>query len=73
MFVRVLVINVVWLALVAAAPVAPDLAEAFGARESVEQISLSPDGSKIAYIAPRPGQGAALYTVNLADGARDGG
>lgn len=67
MFVSVLVSNVAWLALVAVAP-APDLAEAFGARESVEQISLSPDGSKIAYIAPRPGQGAALYTVNLADG-----
>ncbi|HVM37513.1 MAG TPA: S9 family peptidase [Sphingomicrobium sp.] len=45
-----------------------DLAAAFGARESVENISLSPDGTKVAYIAPRAGQGSALYTVNLADG-----
>lgn len=68
MLVRMLVICLAWLSVAATASVPSDLAEAFGARESVEQISLSPDGSKIAYIAPRPGQGAALYTVNLADG-----
>ncbi|MBA2466232.1 MAG: S9 family peptidase [Sphingomonas sp.] len=45
-----------------------DLAAAFGARESVEDISLSPDGTKVAYIAPRGGQGSALYTVDLAGG-----
>lgn len=64
--VRVIAIGVAWLALTAAAPT--DLADAFGARESVEQISLSPDGSKVAYIAPRAGQGAALFTVDLATG-----
>lgn len=42
-----------------------DAALAFGARTSVEQISLSPDGTKVAYIAPRAGQGSALYTVTL--------
>lgn len=56
-------------ALMGMAPGARDPAEAFGVRESVEQISLSPDGSHIAYIAPRAGQGAALYTVDLAGGA----
>ena len=38
------------------------------ARESVEDISLSPDGRRIAYLAPQQGQGSALYTVDLASG-----
>ena len=42
-----------------------DPAAAFGLRESVEQISMSPDGTKLAYITPRDGQGSALYTVTL--------
>lgn len=48
------------------APFDPE--EAFGARESVESIALSPDGSKIAYLAPARGQGGSLYTVDLASG-----
>lgn len=51
-----------------AAGVDEDVAAAFGARESVESISLSPDGSKLAYVAPVVGQGSALYTVDLATG-----
>lgn len=43
-------------------------AERFGARESVADISLSPDGNSVAYVAPRSGQGNALYTVALATG-----
>lgn len=43
-------------------------AAAFGVRESVESISLSPDGSTIVYVAPRVGQGSAAYTVDLATG-----
>ena len=35
-------------------------AEAFGKREGVEDISLSPDGTKIAYIEPSAGQGNRL-------------
>lgn len=61
----------VYAAAVAAQPaagVARDPAAAFGARESVESISLSPDGSKLAYVAPIAGQGSALYTVDLASG-----
>ncbi len=44
-------------------------AEAFGHREGIEDISLSPDGSKIAYIEPAAGQGNRLFTVDLANGA----
>ncbi len=40
-------------------------AEAFGKREGVEDISLSPDGTKIAYIEPALGQGNRLFTVDL--------
>ena len=45
-----------------------DAATAFGARESVEDISLSPDGTRLAYVAPGPGQSGAVYTVSLETG-----
>lgn len=45
------------------AQAASDLAAAFGARESVRDISLSPDGNEVAFIAPLEGQGAGLYVV----------
>ncbi len=45
-----------------------DPAAAFGARESVQAISLSPDGRRIAYVAPHDGQASRLYTVDLATG-----
>ncbi len=44
----------------------PDAAARFGARELIISIALSPDGTQIAYAAPRAGQGAAVYTVDLA-------
>ena len=43
-------------------------AAAFGARESIESIRLSPNGQRIAYVAPAAGQGSRLYTVDLASG-----
>jgi len=43
-------------------------AVAFGARASVEDISLSPDGTKIAYLAPRAGQGASVYVATIGGG-----
>lgn len=46
-------------------PVAADPAAIFGARQGVEQASLSPDGSKLAYLAPAQGQGASLFIVPL--------
>jgi acetyl esterase/lipase len=60
---------------VASAPAAPaaattalEPAVAFGARPGVEQISMSPSGNKIAFIAPGPGQSTILYTVDAAGG-----
>lgn len=55
-------------AILAASPAAGqsfDAARAFGARESVEQASLSPDGTKLAYLEPTTGQGSAVYVVKL--------
>jgi dipeptidyl aminopeptidase/acylaminoacyl peptidase len=43
-------------------------AEAFGKREGIEDISLSPDGMKVAYIEPAAGQGNRLFTVDLTSG-----
>ena len=51
-----------------AAPGAEELAKAFGAREAVQQISLSPDGSRIAMIVPAKGRGAALVVSDSKDG-----
>lgn len=42
-----------------------DAAAAFGAREAVEMASLSPAGTRIAYLAPIRGQGSALYIAEL--------
>src|SRR6476661_1736381 len=47
---------------------AADLAAMFGTRDSVQQISLSPDGSKIAYVAPVGDRGTAIYVADLAGG-----
>ena len=46
-----------------------DAAAAFGARPSISDMSLSPDGQSVAYITPTDGQGAALYTLSLTKGA----
>jgi dipeptidyl aminopeptidase/acylaminoacyl peptidase len=40
-------------------------AAVFGAREALLDISLSPDGTKLAYIAPQGSGGEALYVVDL--------
>jgi len=46
----------------AGTPAAFDAARAFGARPSVMGLSLSPDGTRVAYIAPAKSNGAALVT-----------
>jgi dipeptidyl aminopeptidase/acylaminoacyl peptidase len=56
------------LLLVGAGPPA-DPPAAFGVRERVLDISMSPGGSKIAFITPGPGQSTVLYTVNAAGGS----
>lgn len=55
------------LALVPAAAFAAPSPEAiaFGARESVEQASLSPDGKHVAVVAPAGPRGSYVYVVNL--------
>jgi dipeptidyl aminopeptidase/acylaminoacyl peptidase len=40
-------------------------AAAFGARQQVESVSISPDGKMIAMIEPTTGRGAALLVANL--------
>ena len=45
-----------------------DAATLFGAREGVQDASLSPGGTKVAFIAPTKGQGNALYIVDAAGG-----
>lgn len=63
-----------FLALLGATPAAyaeqSSPAAAFGAREGIEHVSLSPDGEKVAYIVPDKGQGSRLYTVDLAAGGQ---
>jgi len=47
-----------------------DAAAAFGARPSVSNLSLSPDGKNVAYISAAEGQGSVLFTLSLEKGAR---
>jgi dipeptidyl aminopeptidase/acylaminoacyl peptidase len=47
-----------------------DAALAFGARQSVADLSLSPDGMTVAYVAPSQGLGSALYTLRLDNNAK---
>src|SRR5690242_1092926 len=47
-----------------------DAAAAFGARPSVSDLSLSPDGQNVAYISAADGQGSVLFTLSLEKGAR---
>lgn len=42
-----------------------DSATLFGVRQSIQQASISPDGSKFSYLAPVKGQGSALYVAAL--------
>ena len=47
-----------------------DAAAAFGARPSIQSLSLSPDGQSVAWIASTQGPGSALYTMKLAPSAK---
>ncbi len=46
---------------------ADKLAAAFGARENIENGSLSPDGTKLAFISPSKGQGAVILVLDVTD------
>lgn len=45
-----------------------DPAAAFGARESVRGVDLSPDGGSLIYLAPNEGRSVSLYAVDLSTG-----
>lgn len=47
-----------------------DTAAAFGARAGAEDVSLSPDGTRLSFIAPAAGQGSVLFVRDVADGSR---
>jgi len=42
-----------------------DASTKFGLRESIGDISMSPDGSHVAYIQPAPGRGSVLFVADL--------
>jgi dipeptidyl aminopeptidase/acylaminoacyl peptidase len=46
-----------------------DDATVFGARDNIEQASLSPDGSKVAFLTPGAGQGVSLFIASAAGGS----
>jgi acetyl esterase/lipase len=52
------------------APKAFDAAAAFGERPSVTDLQLSPDGLNVSYLTPIQGQGSAVNTLSLANGAK---
>jgi dipeptidyl aminopeptidase/acylaminoacyl peptidase len=54
----------------AEAPATFDAAHAFGARPSMSELRLSPDGSSVAYLVPVGSQGTALVTESRAPGAK---
>jgi dipeptidyl aminopeptidase/acylaminoacyl peptidase len=47
-----------------------DAAAAFGARQGVTSMSLSPDGKTVAYVTATPGAGSMVMTVDLAAGTK---
>ncbi|MBC7987632.1 MAG: S9 family peptidase [Sphingomonadaceae bacterium] len=53
---------------VAQQPPLANPAEAFGARESITNISLSPDGRTVVYLAPGAGRSNGVFAVDLATG-----
>ena len=54
----------------AAEPASFDAAAAFGARPSVSDLALSPDGQSLAWLAPGKGQGSIVYTLSLGKDAK---
>jgi acetyl esterase/lipase len=67
--------NVLWSLTLASLPLLSpaqatfDAAKAFGARPSVADLSLSPDGMSVAFVAPAAGQGSVVYVQSVAKGA----
>jgi dienelactone hydrolase len=53
-----------------AEPQSSDPAVAFGARPSVTDLQLSPDGTSVSFVGPIEGQGSVVYTLSLAPGSK---
>ncbi|MEJ0007821.1 MAG: hypothetical protein WDM77_16010 [Steroidobacteraceae bacterium] len=47
-----------------------DAAAAFGSRTDVSSMRLSPDGMSVLFVTPNKDQGALVYTLSLAPGAK---
>ena len=50
----------------AQAPHSPEVL--FGARETIHDIDISPDGNKLVYVAPGPGASSIIHVADLAEG-----
>jgi len=46
-----------------------DVARRFGTLDGITQVSLSPDGQRVAFLAPNKGQANDLFVADIADGA----
>lgn len=46
-----------------------DDATIFGARDGIQDISISPDGSKVAYVQPGAGKSSVVSVVNISEGS----
>lgn len=57
------------LAAAGAANAQEDIAAKFGHREAVRQVSISPDGERLAVIGPVKGAGSAVSVITIATGA----
>lgn len=53
-----------------AAPAQPaaEPSQIFGARENVEQIDISPDGTKVVFLQPGPGRTSVVFIADVAGG-----
>ncbi|KTT96005.1 peptidase S9 [Sphingomonas yabuuchiae] len=60
----------VMLASAASAQTAQDAAKAFGMREDVQQVSISPDGTQLALVRAIAGAGSAVFVFDLVAGSR---
>jgi dipeptidyl aminopeptidase/acylaminoacyl peptidase len=62
-------LTLAWFPLLVPAQASFDAAKAFGARPSVADLSLSPDGMNVAFVSPAKGQGSVVYVQSVAKGA----
>jgi hypothetical protein len=46
------------------------VAAAFDAHQNLTDVSLSPDGSHVAYVGPTTAMGSSLFTIDIAKGEK---